>query len=89
MPFITVSDEVAKKSFTQVENKFITKYLPVLEPLSVKVYLYSLYIYQCGNVHYTIDDMAQTLGLTSDDVKNYFEYLEELELVSVTSLSSV
>ena len=51
MPFITVSDEVAKKSFTQVENKFITKYLPVLEPLSVKVYLYSLYIYQCGNVH--------------------------------------
>lgn len=87
MPFITVSDEVAKKSFTQVENKFITKYLPVLEPLSVKVYLYSLYIYQCGNVHYTIDDMAQTLGLTSDDVKNYFEYLEELELVSVTSLS--
>lgn len=87
MPFITVSDEVARKSFTQVENKFITKYLPVLEPLSVKVYLYSLYVYQCGNAHYTVDDMAQTLGITADEVKSYFEYLEELELVSITSLS--
>lgn len=87
MPFITVSDEVAKKSFTQVENKFITKYLPVLEPVAVKVYLYSLYVYQCGNAHYTVDDMAQTLGITADEVKGYFEYLEELELVAVTSLN--
>ncbi|MDE5729645.1 MAG: DnaD domain protein, partial [Clostridia bacterium] len=87
MPFITVSDEVAKKSFTQVENKFITKYLPVLEPMAVKVYLYSLYVYQCGNSHYTVDDLAQTFSITADEAKGCFEYLEELELVAITSLN--
>ena len=33
MPLISVSDELLKKSFTSVENKFITKYLPVFEYL--------------------------------------------------------
>ena len=42
MPLISVSDELLKKSFTSVENKFITKYLPVLEPNAVKVYLFAL-----------------------------------------------
>jgi len=48
MAFISVSDEVANKSFTYVENKFITKYLPVLNAVAVKVYLYSLYLFQSG-----------------------------------------
>ena len=39
MALVSVSDDLAKKSFTSVENKFITKYLPVLEPIAVKVYL--------------------------------------------------
>lgn len=85
MPFISVSDEVAKKSFTSVENKFITKYLPVLEPVAVKVYLYSLYLYQSGQTSFTLSDLAVSLNLTEDDVKGYFEYLEELELVSIIS----
>lgn len=85
MPFISVSDEVAKKSFTSVENKFITKYLPVLEPVAVKVYLYSLYLYQNGQTSFTLSDLAACLQLSEDEVKGYFEYLEELELVSVTS----
>lgn len=87
MPFISVSDEVAKKSFTSVENKFITKYLPVLEPISVKVYLYSLYLYQCGQTSFTLSDLANSLQITEDAAKEYFKYLEELELVSITSLA--
>ena len=51
---------------------FWSTFLAVVTPSSAKLF-----------ATYTIDDMAQTLGLTSDDVKNYFEYLEELELVSV------
>ena len=86
MPFISVSDEVAKKSFTSVENKFITKYLPVLEPVAVKVYLYSLYLYQNGLISFTLSDLANSLKITEDEAKEYFEYLEELELVSITSL---
>ena len=87
MALISISDELAKKSFTSVENKFITKYLPVLEPVAVKVYLFSLYIYQNGLSSYTVGDMAKSLSITEDEVKNYFEYLEEFELVSVISLS--
>lgn len=87
MPFISVSDEVAKKSFTSVENKFITKYLPVLEPVSVKVYLYSLYLYQNGQTLFTLSDLAKCLQLTEDAVKEHFQYLEEFELVSIISMS--
>lgn len=87
MPLISVSDDLAKKSFTSVENKFITKYLPVLEPIAVKVYLFSLYIYQNGLNSYTLEDMAKCLSITEEQAKNYFEYLEEFELVSVLSLS--
>ena len=87
MPFISVSDEVAKKSFTSVENKFITKYLPVLEPLAVKVYMYSLYLYQNGQSAFTLFDLAESLHISEEQAKGYFEYLEEFELVSILSLA--
>lgn len=87
MPFITVSDDVIKKSITCVENKFISKYLPLLEPDAVKVYLYALYISQNGLNNYTLSDLAASLNLKEEKARAYFEYLEELELVSVTSLS--
>lgn len=86
MAFISVADEVAKKSTTDVENKFITKYLPVLEPAAVKVYLFALYVYQNAQP-YTIDDFAEKLSITQEEAISYFEYLEEFELVTVTSTS--
>jgi DnaD/phage-associated family protein len=87
MAFISVADEIIKKSKTDIENKFITKYLPILEPASVKVYLFALYLYQSGQTSYTLADLAEKLNISEDDAKNYFEYLEEFELVKVISLS--
>lgn len=87
MPFISVADEVAKKSFTQIENKFITKYMPILEPTAVKVYLYSVYLYQSGALSYSLFDLANVLNLTEEQTKDYFAYLEEFELVSIVSSS--
>lgn len=86
MPFISVSDEIANKSFTYVENKFISKYLPVLDPVAVKVYLYSLYLFQSG-FGGSLDDLATKLNMTADEAQSYFEYLEEFELISVISVS--
>ena len=86
MPFISVSDEIANKSFTYVENKFISKYLPVLDPVAVKVYLYSLYLFQSG-FGGSLDDLAAKLNMTADEAQSYFEYLEEFELISVISVS--
>lgn len=87
MAFISVSEEIIKKSFTGVENKFITKYLPVLEPVAVKVYLFALYLFQNGMSSYSITDLAAQLSITEDEAINYFNYLEEFELVSITSRS--
>ena len=87
MPFISVSDEITNKSFTIIENKFISKYLPMLDPVAIKVYLYSLYLFQSGFSACTLEDLAQKLNLSEDDAKSYFQYLEEFELVTVISLS--
>ena len=83
MPLISVSDGLAKKSFTSVENKFISKYMPILEPSAVKVYLFSLYVFQNGLTSYTVEDMAKCLNISEQEIKNYFEYLEEFELINI------
>lgn len=87
MPFISISDDLKKKSFTLIENKFITKYMPILEPMAVKVYLFALYLAQNGNTSYTLCDLAKSIEISEEEAQNYFEYLEEFELVSVVSLS--
>lgn len=86
MPFISVAEELTKKSVTTLENKFITKYLPELDPLSVKVYLYALYLVQNGQQNYTIDDFANKLHVDTDKLQECFTYLDEFELVRITSL---
>ena len=87
MPFISAADGFVKKSFTDVENKFITKYLPILEPVSVKVYLYALYLCKSGNDSYTLSDLASSLEISEEKAEEYFKYLEEFELVSIVSTS--
>ncbi|MCD8041393.1 MAG: DnaD domain protein [Clostridia bacterium] len=87
MAFISLSPELSGRSFTGVENKFITKYMPVLDALSVKVYLYGLYLCSNGQNLYTITDLATALSITEDQAVSCYEYLEEFELVKITSLS--
>ncbi|MDE6373221.1 MAG: DnaD domain protein, partial [Clostridia bacterium] len=74
-----------RKSVTSVENKFITRYLAELDPIAVKVYIYALYLYQNGQSAYTLGDLAKKFQLTEDEVREHFEYLDEMELVAVTS----
>lgn len=89
MAFISVADELKRKSATTIENKFISKYLPELEPVAVKVYLFSLYLAQSEQGNYTIEDFALKLNLSEDKVLEYFEYLDEWELISITSRSPI
>lgn len=84
MAFISLSPELKAKSFTGIENKFITKYMPVLDPLAVKVYIYGLYL--CGvSGSFTVDDLAKSLGISEEQAVSCFEYLDEFELVKITS----
>lgn len=87
MAFISAAAELTANGRTQIENKFITKYLPVLDARAVKVYLLALYACGSGLKNYTLEDFARKLEMSADEVANYFDYLEEFELVSVTSRS--
>ena len=83
MAFISVCEDLVKKSFTSIENKFITKYLPVLDATAIKVYLYALYVYQNNLTSYTAVDFSKALNLDETEILNFFKYLEEFELVSI------
>lgn len=85
MPLISVSENLSKKLFTSVDNKFITKYLPALEPMAVKVYLYSLYVYQNGLISLTLQDIAKRLNISEEELVGLYSYLEEFELVKILS----
>ena len=87
MAFISVAEELTKKSVTSIENKFILKYLPEIDPFAIKVYLYALYLYQNGQSAHTLADLAAKLKITEEQAQEYFEYLESYELVAITSLS--
>lgn len=86
MAFISAADGFIKKSVTSVENKFISKYLPTMDPVAVKVYLYSLFLMQSG-LQYELNDLAQSLSIDCEKLKEYYIYLEELELVSIVNRS--
>ena len=65
MAFITLSPQLKDNSFTAVENKFITKYMPVLDAVAVKVYLYGLYL--CSDAAaFTVSDLARSLKFYRD-----------------------
>lgn len=85
MAFISVDDGLTKRSKTAVENKFILKYLPELEPEAVKVYLFCLYLYQNGQAGYGLGDLAKKLNISEEKASDYFRHLEELELVDILS----
>ena len=73
MPFISVSEDLAAKGSTEVENKFITKYLPILDAQAVKVYLYALYVSRSGFAHFTAEDMAKRLDMSEEQLAKCFE----------------
>ena len=86
MAFISLSPELKAKSFTGVENKFITKYMPALDGLTVKVYLYGLYLSQTAG-DLSSADLAAALKVTEEQVSECYECLDEFELVKITSRS--
>lgn len=52
MAFISLSPELKAKSFTGIENKFITKYMPVLDPARRKgIYIWSVPVRSFGLVY--------------------------------------
>ena len=56
MAFCSFSKDCDNNSYVTVENKFITKYMPVADGFAVKVYLYGLYLCKNGDFDFSLLD---------------------------------
>jgi len=80
---ITFSKEFSASGFTDVENAFITEYLPVASGDAVKVYLYGLYLCRHPEIEESVSEIAKALNMNEESVKDCFNFWEEFGLVSV------
>lgn len=79
------SKEFSSASFTDVENTFITEYLPVASGDCVKVYLYGLFLCQNPQFDQSLNDIASALKMSTSLVMDCFTFWEEFGLLSVLS----
>ena len=71
--------------YTDVENVFITEYLPNCSGDAVKVYLYGLFLCQHPEKDQSLQEIATTLKMTEEQVVSAFEYFEEYALLNIVS----
>ena len=79
------SKEFSISAFTNIENLFITEYLPVAEGDAVKVYLYGLFLCQHPESDQSVSDMATTLKMQEKAIIDCFSFWEEFGLLSIIS----
>ncbi len=72
-------------SYTVLENKFITKYLPEADGFAVKVYLYGLYLCARTESDFNIRSMAEVLRTTEEKIREAFAVWEDYDLVEILS----
>ena len=84
MAFCTFSKD-KDNSYTIVDNKYVTKYLPEADGFAVKVYLYGLYLCQNRETEFSIQSMAEVLRTTVDKIQEAFYFWEDYDLVEVLS----
>ena len=82
MAFCSFSKDV-DNTYTSVENKFITKYLPEADGLAVKVYLYGLFLCQNSDADFGVRSMAEVLKTDEEQIKQAFAFWEDYDLVDI------
>lgn len=76
------SREAKISAYTDIENAFITEYLPLASGEAVKVYIYGLFLC-ANNKEISLEEFAKTLDLTEDAVKQHLTLWEDYGLISV------
>ncbi len=80
------SKEFSSANYSVIENTFIKDYLPLASGNAVKVYLYGLYL--CNkDADKNVNEIAEILDLSPEEVLDAFKFWEEFELISVLSVS--
>ncbi len=79
------SKEFSISAYTNIENLFITEYLPIAGGDAVKVYLYGLFLCSHPDVDQSVLDMATSLKMQEKDIIDCFLFWEEFGLLSIVS----
>ncbi len=87
MGFCSYSREFALSAYTNIENQFITRYMPAADGDAVKVYLFGLYLCQNVQTEYTLKEAAAALNMDEGKVADLFRFWEDFDLLEVVSLS--
>ena len=90
MPFCKFSSGYIIQDKTVVDNIFINDYLPYAPDCCIKVYLYGLS--KCNNSSApdnNIENFANVLGMTVEEVEKYFLYWQEQGLVQLLSTKPI
>ncbi len=84
MSFSAFSEEFHANMFTNVENAFITRYLPWADGDAVRVYLYGLYL--CSKKEdVEAETAAKLLKLSEEKFREIYRFWEECGLVHILS----
>lgn len=84
MAFCRLSIDSVANNSTNVDNIFITSYLPYASENCVKVYLYGLFKCQdAGNKDNTLESFADELKMSKEEVESCFYYWQEQGLVQI------
>lgn len=85
MAFCSFSRDCDDNAYTLIENKFITKYMPLADGFCVKAYLYGLYLCTKTDSEFSARGMAEALNCTEEQIKNAFLFWEDYDLVEILS----
>lgn len=83
MAFCSFSKDV-DNTYTVIENKFITKYLPEADGFAVKVYLYGLYLCK-SHADFDVHSMAEIFKTTEQKIIDAFVFWDDYDLVEILS----
>ena len=82
MAFCSFSKDT-DNTYTIIENKFITKYLPEADGFAVKVYLYGLYLCENTSTDFSASAMAEVLKTTEQKIFEAFSFWQDYDLVEI------
>ena len=85
MAFCSFSKDCDDNAYTLIENKFITKYMPIADGFCVKAYLYGLYLCTKADSEFSARGMAEALNCDEEKIKDAFLFWEDYDLVEILS----
>jgi hypothetical protein len=87
MAFCKYSIDMLANNTTGVDNIFINNYLPYADSNFVKIYVYGLYKCQDSSSRdNTLENFANELNLSVQDIENAFYYWQEQGLVQILNV---